>query len=183
MSVVAIYWSPRPPTCCRCTFTSCPYGVLAYYAYPKVTDSTFTSSSTYGIYLYDAAAEIDGCTLSKHELRRACITQYNSVTITDTAINGRDLRQSSPTTARSPWARDTVNNSGSGIYSYRTRPAPPSPTARPPTASSNGVYVYLAPTRLTNVQVYDSTTNGIYLNARAGPCPTSGSRRRPWAST
>ena len=167
MSVVAIYMVSSSTNVLRCTFTSCPYGVLAYYAYPKVTDSTFTSSSTYGIYLYDAAAEIDGCTLSSMSYA-GIITQYNSVTITDTAINGAVTYGIISYYSTLTMARDTVNNSGSGIYSYRNAAGSSITDCKATNCSSNGVYVYLAPTRLTNVQVYDSTTNGIYLNRASG---------------
>ena len=151
----------------RCTFTSCPYGVAGYYAYPKVTDSTFTSSSTYGIYLYDAAAEIDGCTMSSMSYT-GIITQYNSVTITDTTVNGAVTYGIISYYSTLTMARDAVNNSGTGIYSYRNAAGSTITDCKATNCSSNGVYVYLAPTRLTNVQAYDSTTNGIYLNRASG---------------
>ncbi len=167
MESVGVHLLSSSTNVLRCTFSDCLYGVLAYYAYPRVTDSTFSSITWYGIYLYDAAAEIDGCTMSSMGYT-GIITQYNSVTITDTVIDGAVSYGVLSYYSTLIMARDTANDSGTGLYSYRNADGSSISDCKATNCSSNGVYVYLAPTALSNVRVYDSTTNGIYLNRASG---------------
>jgi hypothetical protein len=167
MSSYGVYLYTSSTDVRGCTIDNTYRGVVAYYSYPKVTNTDIDSASNYGIYIFNAEADVSGSTITNSGTG-GIFTQWNTVDISGTTVDDAGSYGIISYYSVLTISSTIVNDTGTGIYLYRNAAGTSVTGGKVTNTSFNGIYSYLNPGSLNGVNVYDSTTNGIYLNRATG---------------
>ncbi len=150
-----------------CAISDCQYGIVASLGYPSVTDTDIDTASAYGIYMSNADGDVTRCTVTDSG-SGAFYSLVGTVDISncvfdDTIWYGINSQRTLLTVT------DTVvNDTRYGYYLDRSAAGSSITRGKATNCSIDGVYAYITSIAIDGLQVYDSTTNGIYLNQHSG---------------
>ncbi|NOQ54064.1 MAG: hypothetical protein GQ558_05610, partial [Thermoplasmata archaeon] len=149
-----------------CTIDTATYGVLAYYSFPKVTDTDIDSASSWAIYTYNAETEISGCTITNSG--NGIYGRVNLIEISDCVIDDVTNYGIHVYWCVATLTDNEVNDASTGIYLNRVFSGSTLTGGKVGNCTSNGIYGYITPADISNVEVHDNSANGIYLNQGSG---------------
>jgi len=149
-----------------CTITGGVYGVIAYYSFPKVTDTDIDSATGWAIYTYNAETEISGCTITNSA--NGIYGRVNLIEISDCVIDDVTNYGIQVYLCVAVLTDNEVNDAATGIYLNRASAGSTVSGGKVSNCTSNGIYAYITPATISNVEAHDNSANGIYLNQGTG---------------
>ena len=165
-SLYAVYLYQSSSDINGCTIDTAIYGVLAYYSFPKISDTDIDSASSWAIYTYNAETEISGCTITSSG--NGIFGRVNLVEISDCVIDDVTNYGIQVELCVATLTNNDINDATTGIYLNRASSGSTVTGGTIGNCTSNGVYGYITPAAISNVEVHDSSANGIYLNQGSG---------------